>query len=779
MSHSTSHSADLRLAHYREILEAEQTASFLISETGHIQFANSEAQRVCSADIAAAAFRKPGAGFDFLQRSISSGRPQVGLLDLPGDTLEQPHRIRLSPLPKTDHEPIVLVQFYGQASAAKRAPSEANLLRRALEARQRSDKRFRLFLDSAIDGIGAISAEGMINVANAALGRMLGEDILIGHSLFEYIDVGPTVTEVDAPSDIPSVLEQLADHPHEVYVSSVTRDRYPTEITVTRIVESSQTQYVIVMRDLTQRREYRDALARSQYLEAARDIALASEQSKTHFLATVSHEMRTPMGAIATAADLLLDDKRIPEDQRQLLEVIRGSSDRALDQINETLEHVRMDLRPIKDHPVSTFNPHVVLKSLAGQSRLAAEAKGLRLDLKLEPNSDIMVSGYHHLFHRVVQNLLSNAVKYTDKGVISLAASCSATTSKTHQKMISMDLKVADSGQGIAPDQVERLFTPFETGHNDFSRLADGAGLGLSIVKRAVDAMDGEIKVSSSRGKGSEFTVSLHFAAVDDDTPKAQADAAAQVIPPVRSMRILVVDDNPLNRNLMGKLLESEGHFNRVVSGGYEALDIVQQMDFDAVLMDIGMPDIDGLETTRRLRALPGCANLPVFGLTGFSDPEVRDRATRSGMQHVYVKPLRREQLQEVAGRVLSPPPAPSNLSPTEDPTVEAVLQHDVARQIARIAGKNWPNFVDQLDKECRQMLKQLRKAQIDGDIEKFLTITTRAGTTVASVGAQALTHAFLNLEELARSGRLDQSRDALDQTETLLEETRHLLVLL
>lgn len=786
MTQTNSSATKTRLSHYGEILQAEQTASYLITETGEILFANSEADSFCRSDLIATAFQSPGAGHALLQQCLESARPQLGLLDLPGHTMEKPVRVRLSPLPSQSAQKLVLIQFFGVALETPRVQKntkktqiqdDANLLRRALHARQRSDKRFRLFLDSAIDGIGAVSSDGRINVSNAALARMLGEEILMGQLLFDYVDIGPALKEVDAPRDTATVLEALVNHPQEVYVSSISRDRYPAEMTVTPIIESSEVQYVIVMRDLTQRREHHEALARSQYLEAARDIARASELSKTRFLATVSHEMRTPMGAIATAADLLLNDYVLPDAQKQLVEVIRGSADRALDQINETLEHVRMDLRPIKDHPVSNFNPGSVLQSLAAQSRLAAEAKGLSLELSLGCDSDLSVSGYHHLFHRVVQNLLSNAVKYTNSGSISVSANCNQTGFHKGQNMITMEMRFADSGAGIDDDHVDRLFTPFETAANDFSSLADGAGLGLSIVKRAVEAMEGDIKVDSSLGVGTVFTVKLRFAMATQETLPVLSRRVDPIPATLRSMRFLVVDDNPLNRNLMGKLLESEGHFNRVVDGGERALEILQHMDFDAVLMDIGMPGIDGLETTRRLRSLPGCANLPVFGLTGFSDPEVSDRAKRAGMQHVYVKPLRREQLQEVSMRIL----AVNETEPTpEAPNLSAVppklIQRDVSRQIARIAGENWPNFVNQLHKECTAILFQLRQAQIDRDIDNFILLTNRAGTTVASVGAQALTHSFLTLEEMARSGKLDQTPETLAQTATLLEETRLIL---
>lgn len=775
---------DDSLARYADIIALDVYPCYLLTVDGKVVFSNAAAERLCPADQFEATLQTQRQNADFLIRCAKSTNPKIGRL-----LLQHDHggtfgiRGRMARLPARTAIPLLLARLDpgDVEDQYQKLRSESSQLQRAIRARKRSDKRFRQFLDSAVDGIGAVAANGRFTMANKALLQMLGVADLIGKSLFSYVDMGAVLhgsaAPFEAPTDPGSFLEKVSGTPLEVYVESVEHDRYPVEVTFTPTDEPGSRQFVVVMRDITARTEYRDALDRSQYLEAARDIARANEQSKTQFLATVSHEMRTPLGAIATAADLLLHGDDLKPEQRQLMELIRGSSDTALEQINNTLEHVRMDMRPIKDHPVSVFTPNQVLTRLAEQSRIAAEAKGLEVKLELDCQADQQVAGYHHLFQRVVQNLMGNAVKYTDAGSITLSARCEAIGKRGGQKrMLAIEMSVADTGKGIAAEEVDRLFNPFETGSSDYNSLAQSAGLGLSIVKRAVDAMGGSIRVSSTPGVGTEFRVSLSFALPDAALLPAAVDPEIHT-QDAKGFRVLVVDDNPLNRDLMVKLLTSEGCVTTCAESGEEALKAVETNAVDAVLMDIGLPGIDGLEATRRLLAQSGHGGMKVFGLTGFSDPETTERAGIAGMDRVYVKPLRRPQLYEIIQRVRSGVGAVP--TPRQAAQMPDLLDKSVSRQIAKIAGENWPVFVHQLQKECLTTLDHLRNALAVSASDDIVAMARKASVTVTTVGATALNQSFLEIEERAQTGRLDDLPRLLDATETLLEETRLALALL
>ena len=771
---------DDSLVRYADIIALDVSPCYLLTADGKVVFSNSAAERLCPTENFQKALNAYESNIGFLKLCAKSTSPKIGRMVL-NDASGTPFEIRsrMSRLPARTAIPLVLARLDpgDVEDQFQKLRSESSQLQRAIRARKRSDKRFRQFLNSAVDGIGAVDANGHFTMANSALSKMLGAPNLIGKSLFYNVDMGATLKSFEEPADPGAFLQKMSGIPIEVYVESVQKDRYPVEVTITMIEEEpGSRQFVVVMRDIVARTEYKEALDRSQYLEAARDIARANEQSKTQFLATVSHEMRTPMGAIATAVDLLLQDKDLKPEQRQLMELIRGSADTALDQINNTLEHVRMDMRPIKDHPVSAFNPYQMLKKLAEQSRIAAASKGLEVKLALDCDHNQQVSGYHHLFHRVVQNLMSNAVKYTDTGSITLSAQCKFVRQGT-QKMMSIEFSVSDTGKGIATGEIDRLFAPFETGSSNYSKLAQSAGLGLSIVKRAVDAMNGSVRVSSTPGVGTEFMVSLCFALSDTD-PKSNS-ALTEIRPPdARGVRFLVVDDNPLNRELMTKLLKSEGCLPVCAESGEAALQAIQSNNVDAVLMDIGLPGIDGLEATRRLLALQGLDKLPVFGLTGFSDPDIRERAEIAGMKKVYVKPLRRHQIYEVIHQVngTTDPEADNSASP---PPLPDVLDKSVSRQIAKIAGENWSVFVHQLHKECLTTLDHLRNALEASATDDLIAMARKASNNVTTVGASGLNQSFLEIEERAQTGRLGDMPALLNDTEKLLEKTRLALALL
>jgi len=769
---------DNSFARYAEILTLDTTPSYLLGADGQVYFANAAAERLCPPERLQRCLsdnKENAVELLKAERSTSKHLTRLMLEDDLGQA--KLHQVRIARLPAKTAVALLILKIESTTldDPFRRLRADSAQLKRVIQARKRSDKRFRQFLNSAVDGIGAIAENGQVTMANSALSEMLGVSSLIGKPLLDYLDLGTAQPGFEAPTDPGAFLNGLIGMPHEAYIESVQKDRYPVELTVTAIEEPGMKQYVVVLRDITTRREFKEAVARSQYLEAARDIARANEQTKTQFLATVSHEMRTPMGAIVTAADLLLNDGKLAPEHRQLVEVMRGSADTALEQINDTLEHVRMDLRPIKDHPVSAFSPSEVLNKLVGQTRLAAEAKGLTLELNVDCKASIRVAGYHHLFHRVVQNLLGNAVKYTDSGKITLSAQAEILRSPGAANMVGVQLEVADTGRGIPHEQIERLFAPFETGDSSFNSLSQSAGLGLSIVKRAVDAMGGSIRVSSTPGEGSSFQVTLRFGlpatqdVVSEDTPMAPINT--------KGFRFLVVDDNPLNRQLMSKLLESEGCTAVTAESGEAALQMIGELDVDAVLMDIGMPGIDGLETTRRLLQRPEHKQLPVFGLTGFSDPEVRERAEIAGMSHVYVKPLRRSKLQEVIHRIVNGGSTPE-VQQVKPAPVE-LLKSDVARQIARISGDNWSVFVHQLHKECLAMLAQMKQSLDKGALRDVLDIARRGSTTAATVGAIALHQNFLEIEEQAKAESLQDLSGAFERSEDILEQTRLALALL
>lgn len=757
---------DSPLSHYAEILAIDADPCYLIDINGRVQFCNDIASSLCPPEQLEALLETT-AFSPSLPELLRQAAPSV-TLSITGNGL----RFRASRIgPRTGPGEVMLLR--------RIPPADTPQIQRSHQARQRSDRRFRQFLNASEDGIGSVAENGQITMANAAMARLLGVEDPIGRCLFNHLHFAadPNIPTADTPE---ALMLHLARAPLHGLVQINGPDRQEVAITTTPVEDQNFRQFVVVIRNVEAQVAYSEALAKSQYLEAARDIAQANEQTKTQLMATFSHEMRAPLGAVVTASDLLLHEDALAEEHRKLLEVIRGSAETALDQINDTLEHVRLDLRPLKDHPVSRFSPQEVLTKLARQNRIAAEAKGLSLVLNIAPDAAVQVAGYHHLFHRIVQNLLSNAVKYTETGTITLTCLRETPTDATGTPLAGkadFRIIVEDTGRGMSDTQLARMFTPFETGAKSFDTLARSAGLGLSIVKRALDAMSGTFDVRSTLNQGSRFEIGLRFdlAAGVDQTPVGglAGDSA------IRHARFLVVDDNPLNLKLMCQLLESEGCQAFAATGGLDALDIAKHEDLDAVLMDIGMPDIDGLEATRRLRRDLQLAQLPVFGLTGFSDPDIKERAELAGMNHVYTKPLRRVQLQEVMHRISELATAPTPVAEALRPIRGAVLRKSISSQIAKISGDNWPVFVHHLHKECAGILDQIQRSTEAGSPDLIPDLARRGMTTADTVGANALYQVFLEFEDLEKQGSAVVTAPQIQRAKQVLEETKLALALL
>ena len=548
-----------------------------------------------------------------------------------------------------------------------RLASSFNTMAASLEERDRrvldhaaaveaSEARYRAIVEDQSELICRYLPDGTLTFVNGAYCRYFGRtrEELIGRSFKPFI----------LPEDIPALEQQLAAlsrlHPvstleHRVMlVGGEIRWHLWTERAIFdshgRLIE-----YAGVGRDITQRVQAGEAL------QQAKEAAEAASRAKSQFLANMSHEIRTPMNAILGMSRLALEET--DHDRRQhLLAIVLRSAESLLGLLNDLLDLSRIEAGRVQLNP-APFALGPLLDGVVATLAAPAADKGLTLDVEVDPGLPAWIVGDELRVRQVLLNLVNNAIKFTPAGSVRLRADRREAGGRPLLR-----LTVTDTGPGIPAEQLDRIFERFEQADNSLTRSHGGTGLGLAICRQLVALMGGEIRVESRLGAGSSFHCTLPLQPAEAPAVVAEAQAARTV----SGLRILLVDDSEVNREVAAMTL-ARSHRVTGAGTGLEALAFLAQADFDAVLMDVQMPEMDGLAATAAIRAaergapLPaavpvelaralaarlGGGHVPIVAMTAHAMDEDRDRCLAAGMDSYLSKPFRHEQLARVLGAV-------------------------------------------------------------------------------------------------------------------------------
>lgn len=523
-----------------------------------------------------------------------------------------------------------------KVNAIARDITEFKNVQHALE---KSERLYRELSENSQDMLALFGLNGSFMYVSGASENMLGykPEELMGRKNLELIH----------PDDIDHLhgefLERLlkgerVTHPHfrfkrkdgnYIWVEAQSNPLTDEKGTIIAIQTSN--------RDITTRKEAEEAL------RAAKERAEEATRAKSLFLSMMSHEIRTPMNAIIGLTNLLLQDKPL-DNQVESLKLLKFSGENLLTIINDILDFSKIEAGKIELEHID-FDLHLLLSNTKKMLEQRAHDKGIDLLFSYEETLPHVFRGDQVRIGQIVTNLLGNAVKFTEQGHVSLTIRSQEKKEGLH----TIHIAVTDTGIGIEPEKVQLIFESFSQARSDTTRKFGGTGLGLSISRRLLNLMGADIIVKSKPGHGSEFSFKLTLQEGKLESQEGQPDIDLSEALKKKAARILLVDDNRVNRIVASRFLTGWGLEVDTAENGKEAIEMIQKNLYALVLMDLEMPVMDGYDACKKIRSLGKESyyrDLPVIALTASAMSEVREKALTSGMNDFLSKPFQPHELQ-------------------------------------------------------------------------------------------------------------------------------------
>ena len=497
---------------------------------------------------------------------------------------------------------------------------------------------------------------------------------------------------------------------HDVHILTRGIKMKDEEGRVTRVVgvHTDVTELLSAQEELRHQAASLATLARD--LEEQRRTADAANTAKSQFLATMSHEIRTPMNGIIGMLSLMLDSKLNP-DQKRWASTALDSAETLLTIINDILDLSKLDAGKTETELLD-FDVAGLIDGVTALLKVRATAKGIALRTDIAANVPRWLKSDPTRLRQILFNLIGNAVKFTQRGEVMVRASVGAMRADSCE----LRIDVTDTGIGIDRDKMPALFEPFRQGDSGMARRFGGTGLGLAIVKRLVKLLGGSVAVQSTINAGSTFTVILPCTIIASPLARPAAMPRDPEHGTHPKASILIAEDNDINRELVTQMLARLGHEGVTVANGREALTAAQGHAFDLILMDIQMPEMDGVTAAAAIHALPGAhGGAPIVAVTANAMVGDRERYLAAGFDDYLAKPLHLDQLQEVIARwthKLHEPAEQTSVRPVMDPARVTELKGGLsAAELAALAER----LPKELDAQIDRARHAIRANDADG----------------------------------------------------------------